>query len=185
MFRIRLAPYILPVRNCKPPTPAPCRIQRRILCVKNENPQHSLHPLPHRYVVGQFAEIDTRRNSMSMKKKIVYLASVALLTGAAALAQSSGSAAQSTSDTQAAQGASPAQGDSADRYGNTVAPDGSTKPQDTSTPDKKSDNSQSSTDNGSTAHNKRSSDITPPGDSRDRYGDIIAPDGSVLPAGAN
>jgi hypothetical protein len=38
---------------------------------------------------------------------------------------------------------------------------------------------------GADTSNKQGTSATPPGDRRDRYGDTVAPDGSVTPKGAN
>jgi hypothetical protein len=120
-------------------------------------------------------------------KKLICLASVVLLSCGIVMAQSTDSSSQSTSATQNTQGTSPTPpGDRRDRYGDTIAPDGSVTPRGANTPGKTQDNSQpSSMSSPSTTQNTQGTSPTPPGDRRDRYGDTVAPDGSVTPKGAN
>jgi len=113
-------------------------------------------------------------------RRFVYVVSVALLSCGFVMAQ-----------TQDQQGTSPTPpGDRRDRYGDTIAPDGSDTPKGANT-FPKGDNSQQSSQPSSmgkdTSGNSNTQGIgpTPPGDRRDRYGDTVAPDGSTTPKGAN
>jgi hypothetical protein len=118
-------------------------------------------------------------------KKLVCLASIALMCSGFALAQSTSDTSQSNSATQNQQGASPTPpGDRRDRYGATIAPDGSVTPKGANTPGSGSNPQPGSMSTQGTQGQKPASP-TPPGDRRDRYGDTIAPDGSVTPKGTN
>lgn len=88
----------------------------------------------------------------------------------------------SMSSPQSTQSAPP--GDRRDRFGNTIAPDGTDTPRGTNTFGKKDDNSTVPANGTSTPSSQKTS-ATPTGDRRDRYGDTVAPDGSTTPAGAN
>jgi hypothetical protein len=119
-------------------------------------------------------------------KKFVYVASIALLSCGFAMAQTDSST-QGTSNTQNPQGTSATpQGDRRDRYGDTVAPDGTVTPKGTNTPGSSSNSpSNSPSSMGGNTSNSRGTAPTPPGDRRDRYGDTVAPDGTDTPKGTN
>ncbi len=120
-------------------------------------------------------------------KKFICLASIALLSCGTVMGQSTDSSAQSTSTAQqSTQGTSVTPpGDRRDRYGDTIAPDGTDTPKGANTFDKSSRASQPSSMSNSTTQNTQGVGPTPPGDRRDRYGDTIAPDGTDTPKGAN
>lgn len=122
-------------------------------------------------------------------KKFVYLASIALLCCGFSVAQSTSDTSQSSQTTQS-QGSSTRSttppGDRRDRYGDTVAPDGTVTPKGANTPGSNTDTSTSQPSSMSTPDNQGDAKKpVPPGDRRDRYGDTVAPDGSVTPKGAN
>ncbi len=109
-------------------------------------------------------------------KKFIYVASIALLSCGLSMAQST------------SQGTSPTPpGDTRDKYGDTVAPDGSTTPRGANTPGARPNDSQPSSMGASTSDKSdtQGTSPTPEGDRRDKYGDTVAPDGSTTPKGAN
>ena len=122
-------------------------------------------------------------------KTFIALASIALLSCGMAAAQSSDSNSQSAATTQNSQGTSiTPPGDRRDQYGNTVAPDGSVTPKGANTPGTNQSHSRPSSmsnPNERNNQNKQGTSFTPPGDRTDEYGDIVAPDGSVTPKGAD
>jgi hypothetical protein len=117
-------------------------------------------------------------------KKFIYVVSIALLSCGFVMAQSTDSSSQGAAATQDTQGTSATPpGDRRDRYGDTIAPDGTVTPKGANTPGSQSDSQPASM--GADTSNKQGTSATPPGDRRDRYGDTVAPDGSVTPKGAN
>lgn len=118
-------------------------------------------------------------------KKLICLASVALLSCGIVMAQSTDSSSQSKSATQNTQGTSPTPpGDRRDRYGDTIAPDGTATPKGANSPGQiQGDTRQPSSM--SSPSTTQGTSATPTGDRRDRYGDTIAPDGTATPKGAN
>jgi len=117
-------------------------------------------------------------------KNILYLATVALLLCGIGMAQSSSSTSQSTSTPQASQNPPTPPGDTRDKYGDTIAPGGTDAPKGTNAPNVKQNNQQPTSMGSSTAQNDQNHP-TPPGDTRDKYGDTIAPDGTDAPKGTN
>ena len=121
-------------------------------------------------------------------KNLICLAAIALLSSVVAIAQSTDSSSQNNStnqstQTQNSQGTrSTPIGDTRDTYGDTVAPDGTTTPRGTNSPSAhRSDSNQS--DAGDAKASQYEQRPTPPGDTRDAYGDVVAPDGSTTPRG--
>lgn len=127
-----------------------------------------------------------KNEEVSMKKSIC-LASIALLSCSSVMAQSTDSSAQGTSTVQqSTQGTSSTPpGDRRDRYGDTIAPDGTATPKGSNTVGKSSSDVQPSSTSNSAPPNVQGTGPTPTGDRRDRYGDTIAPDGTATPKGAN
>jgi hypothetical protein len=118
-------------------------------------------------------------------KNLIYLASVAVLCCGFGMAQTSStdsSQSQTAPGNQQTSRPTPP-GDQRDKYGDTVAPDGTVTPKGTNTPGATTNSAQppSMSNQGSDNRNKPA----PPGDRRDRYGDTVAPDGTVTPKGAN
>ena len=74
-------------------------------------------------------------------------------------------------------------GDSRDAYGDVVAPDGSTTPRGTLSNQPHQSDSVSNTNTGDAKAGQYTQRPVPPGDSRDAYGDTVAPDGSTTPRG--
>ena len=118
-------------------------------------------------------------------KSLIYLASVTVLCCGSGMAQTSptdSSQSQTTQSNQQTSRPTPP-GDQRDKYGNTVAPDGTVTPKGTNTPGDATDSTQPPSMSGQASENGNKT--TPPGDRRDRYGDTVAPDGTVTPKGAN
>jgi hypothetical protein len=123
-------------------------------------------------------------------KKFVYVASITLLCCGFSVAQSTSDNSQSSQASQSQQGSSTQSttppGDRRDRSGDTVAPDGTVTPKGANTPGANGDTSTSQPSSMSTPDAQGDQKkAVPPGDRRDRYGDTVAPDGTVTPKGAN